>query len=149
MLGHATHTIFFRLSSHNFELLVLLNFSAVGFFLILLIALKYTEHVAPRPRLFIRTALAFFVTIGQFLMILMSGYIYWVNYKKENVIDFDRRVMRSTDWVKENVKIYFIADKDLAAINADGTGKEYVFEGEDQLLSYHFSSDGEYLAIVT
>ena len=83
------------------------------------------------------------------MMILMSGYIYWVNYKHENVIDFDTRVMRSTEWVKEKIKIYFIADKDLVAINADGTGREYIFEGDDNLLSYHFSPNGEYLAIVT
>lgn len=135
--------------SNNFEFLVLLNFSALGFYVILLIALNYTEYVSPRPRLFIHKTLSSIVTVGQLLMIMMSGYIYWVNYKKENVIDFDRRVLASTDWVKEKVKIYFIADKDLVAINADGTGKEYVFEGEDQLLSYHFSPDGEYLAIIT
>ena len=135
--------------SNNFEFLILLNFSIAGFLLILMLAVKYTEYVSPRPRLFIHTALAFFVVIGQLLMIMMSGYIYWVNYKKENVIDFDRRVMRSTDWVREKIKIYFIAAKDLAVINADGTGKEYVFEGADNVLSYHFSPDGEYLAVVT
>ena len=135
--------------SNNFELLIVLNFSILGFFVVLMLALQYSENVASRPRYFLHQTLALFVTIGQLIMIVMSGYVYWINYQRENVIDFDRRMMKSTEWVKEKVKIYFIAGNDLVAINADGTDKEYLFEGEDSVLSYHFSPDGEFLAIVT
>ena len=95
--------------SNNFELLILINFSICGFFLILILTLKYAEYVAPHPVYFFQRTLFLLVTIGQLFMLVMSGYIYWLNYKKENVIDYDAMMVvaiRFDD--KLDVKINFI-----------------------------------------
>jgi len=72
-----------------------------------------------------------------------------LNVVKRKPLDFTTEILATTDWVREDLTIYFISDKKLVSIRADGSDKKVVFSAPTPIREYHFSEDGASLLIVT
>ena len=86
---------------------------------------------------------------GFVMLIALTIYSYMINIIEKASLDFAYQVTPTTRWVEEDLQIYFIHGNQLVRINADGTGREIVFESPDAVRTYHFSADGTHLLIST
>src|SRR3989338_5703525 len=135
--------------SNNFEILVWFNATWVACLVIIWVLVKIQVVSNYKPRTLIPGVMLFLVTVGQIAMIFLSGYIYWLNYQHRSAETFGQRLTPTTNWVKEDLVIYFISDKSLLSINANGANKREIFQAPDKIREYHFSPDGRFLVIVT
>ena len=69
----------------------------------------------------------------------MLFYVYWLNYKHKKNIPFDYRISGYTNWVKDDLTIFYIIDNNLMSIKANGDDEKVVFTAKDSVFAYHFS----------
>ena len=86
---------------------------------------------------------------GFAMLIALTLYSYMLNLIEKASLDFSYQVTPTTNWVEEDLKIYFIHENQLIRINADGRNREVVFESPAAVRTYHFSPDGTRLLIAT
>ncbi len=86
---------------------------------------------------------------GFSLLIALTLYSFMINIVRKASLDFSYKVTPTTEWVEEDLKIYFIHENQLVRMTADGTQREVVFESADMVRTYHFSPDGMHLLIAT
>jgi hypothetical protein len=86
---------------------------------------------------------------GFALLIALTFYSYMVNLVEKASLDFSYKVTPTTEWVEEDLKIYFIHENQLVRMNANGTQREVVFESAGAVRTYHFSPDGMHVLIAT
>jgi len=137
--------------SNYFELTVYVGASLWVLFFLLLFALRLKD-VSART-FFYSTLRAIFlmgILIGQVALLIVSGYLYWENYERPAPkLDFSWDISASTNWVKDDARIYFIDNRKLRSIKINNRDSEDVFSGDDPIKEYHFSPDGKYLVILT
>ncbi len=122
----------------------------VGFVLVIL--LVRLREIDPRAVLkkTIRNVLFFGVVLGQGVLLLVVGYLFWFNYYHPAPgIQFPEAVLADTSWVKEDLEIYFINDNRLQSVEINGRNKQDVLVAADPIKEYHFSPDGKYLLVTT
>ena len=143
-----TVLIFF---SNHFEIIFLLWVTSLVFFLVILLAVKMQEKslrkVLSRE---INQFLFGLVVAGQIILLGMTGYVYWLNYAAappEFRIPED--VLPTTQWVRQDLDIYFIDGQRLYAVDLQGRHKRLLIEAEEPLLEYAFSPDGRYVSALT
>ena len=137
--------------SDHFELLISVNGSILLLFLIVFIALKLRDiDLLKVLYKAFKSALYIIVVIGQFSLFILFGYLYWENYQRPAPpLHLDEHVSASTQWVKNNTRIYFIDNKALRSIKINDRDSEIVFSGSDPVREYHFSPDGKRLLVLT
>ncbi|MCK5581660.1 MAG: hypothetical protein KAJ18_10370 [Candidatus Omnitrophica bacterium] len=92
----------------------------------------------------------FFLVVGvEVLLVFLSAAIFLSNLGKKPKLDLTARVLASTEWVNDELEIYFIVDKALVSIQSNGSGRRNVFEARDEIVEYHFSPDGTKILILT
>ncbi len=141
---------------------LIINFFNIYFEQILIILLIYViavavSLVAIRVRNIRRKTLVkilnfvlhYCLLAGFAMLIAMTIYSGLINLTKKAALDFSYKVTPTTEWVKEDLKIYFIHENQLVRINANGSDREVVFESPDTVRAYHFSPDGKFLLIAT
>jgi len=96
--------------SNHFELFFSITLVFLISFLALIIALKVREvDLRVVLRSFVRGILFVILIGGLISMMLISGYLLWVNYKKPAPpINFPEDILPTTNWVKSDLPIYFI-----------------------------------------
>src|SRR6185503_14098766 len=139
------------LLSRHFEVIMAFNIGLGVYYVIILIFLKLTDRSL---RNYLKNALenvlhaSFF--IAQFMIVALMVYLYWYNYvKPAEYLAIPGDISLHTFWVKSHQEIFFIDGNDLLVTQANGEGRDYVFEGSEPLKEYHFSPDGKYMLILT
>ena len=142
--------IFGFLSDH-FDLLITVNAAVLVSFAAVLIVLRLRDvHFKKVFYAVFRKALFVVVVAGQCALVIIYGYLYWKNYQEPAPeLHLDRHVLASTEWVKDDTRIYFIDDAALRSIRINDRDREDVFLGSDPIKEYHFSPDGKYIAVLT
>jgi len=145
---HLINLILDFLNNHLEEILLAdIVFVVLG--IIIFLATR-VEGLPPKFfRRLVNQALYLFLAGSQFVLLLLTGYLYWLNYQSKPLITFEDRVLYRTDWVRDNLEIFFISGHNLMAMNVNGTNTKSVFEASDPIREYHFSPDGKYVVIVT
>lgn len=137
--------------SNYFEPVIYITGCVWILFFFIILALKLKD-VSIR-RLFystVRNILLIAIVVGQIILLVLSGYLYWKNYQQPaRELDYSWDVSASTQWVKDDVRIYFIDDNALRSIKINNQDSEDVFLGDDPVKEYHFSPDGKYLIVLT
>jgi len=139
------------LVNKNFEWLVYVNGSLLALFLLVIIAVKLRDVSIPKLlHSTMRNVLFMAIVVGQIALVALFGYLYWENYQRPAPeLQVIEDVSASTQWVKDDIKIYFIDGNTLRSITIDDRKSEDVFLGDDPIKEYHFSPDGRYLVILT
>jgi hypothetical protein len=64
-------------------------------------------------------------------------------------MDFSSRILPTTDWVKDDLTVYFISGPELVSVHPNGTSRKVIFKANDNIRSYQFSPDGKDILIVS
>lgn len=137
--------------SNYFEPVIYITGCAWILFFFIILALKLKD-VSIRGLFYstVRNILLIAIVVGQVILLVLSGYLYWKNYQRPaRELDYSWDVSASTQWVKDDVRIYFIDDNALRSIKINNQDSEDVFLGDDPVKEYHFSPDGKYLIVLT
>ncbi len=101
-------------------------------------------------RTVIQNILFFVFAVGQLFLLLIVGYLFWLNYyHPAPTVQFPEDVFADTSWVKDDLQIYFIDDNRLQSVQVNGRNKQDVLIAADPVKEYHFSPDGKYLLVAT
>lgn len=137
--------------SNYFELFMYVNASLAALFLLIFIAVKLSD--SKTRKIFhesVRNVLAAIIIGGQVLFFMLLINLYWKNYQKPAPeIKFDENIVASTQWVKDDLRIYFIDKNILRSVKINGHDKEDVFQASAPIKEYYFSPDGAHLIILT
>ena len=137
--------------SNNFEVLLYVTFSVLLMLLAVFIALylKDVSLLLLFRTTFLRVLSAILIG-GQLISMGILAYLYWQNYQKpapELVLPLD--IAASTQWVRDDLKIYFIEETKLQSVRINGRDAEVVLQAQDSIIEYHFSPDGLYVLTLT
>ena len=122
----------------------------IVFGLVLLLVRMREVNVRAISKAAIQNILLSVVVLGQLLLLLTVGYLFWFNYyHPASVIQFPEDVLADTSWVKDDLKIYFIDANRLQSVEINGRNKQDVLVAADPIKEYHFSLDGKYLLVAT
>jgi len=137
--------------SNHFEFLVYVNLSLAFLFFLVYVAVKLSD-VKTRQFLHeaVRGVLFTVIIVGQILFFTLLGYLYWKNYQKP-VPEFEltENITATTQWVKGDLRVYFINNNILRSVKINGLDKEDVFQANDPIKEYYFSPDGSSLLVLT
>jgi hypothetical protein len=137
--------------SNHFEILLYITTSILMLFLAVLVALRLKD--VSLWLLFRTTFLRLLSVIlisGQLISMGLLTYLYWQNYQKsaqELVLPLD--IGASTQWVRDDLRIYFIEDTRLRSVRVNGKDADEILQADDPIIEYHFSQDGLHLLILT
>ncbi len=143
--------VFQFLNNHFEDLLAVNIFWLIGTITVILIA-RIRSIDRNEIVLFFREVLSYGLIAGQALLFILTLSIFISEIQKRDISldeEFSDKIEPITDWVKDQVTIYFVKDKNLVTIKADGTKQRVIFTAEDQIKEYHFSPDGRYLGLIT
>jgi hypothetical protein len=139
------------LLSRHFEVIMAFNIGLGIYYVLILIFLKLTDRSL---RNYLKNALesmlhaSFF--IAQCMIIALMVYLYWFNYlKPAEYLAIPGDISLHTYWAKSHQEIFFIDGNDLLVTQANGEGRDYIFEGSEPLKEYHFSPNGKHMLILT
>jgi len=138
-----------QLISNNFEYLMLIMAGWLLLAVAVVVFVRLDDVTVSGIRRFGQLFLYYSVMGGLFGMMLLTGYVYWVNYERRNPVTLSDRILPDTSWVKGKFKIYFIEGHQLNSVYTDGLNKQTVFEAPDNIREYQFSPDGNYISVIT
>ena len=123
------------------------------FWLIVLVTIITVAALRNLPRRVwtrgLRTVVDWGLLGGSSLMMGLIIYNFLINETPKPALDFEYRVLPTTEWVREDLDIYFIHERELVRVHADGTDRRVIFQSPDLVRSYHFSPDGRWILITT
>jgi len=137
--------------SDNFYAIILLNGVILSCLVAIIVVSRLREVTYGGVFLFIKNILFYTVVVGEIIIIVLCGYIYWMNYESKRVhgVTLAQKVLPETKWVKDKRLIYYILNNDLLSIRANGAGKKYLYEGNERIREYHLSPNQRNILIVT
>ncbi len=139
--------------SNHFERILAINIFLVIGIAVIFIALKIRSYahlgVAEIGRKSLQSLLYHGLIWGEVVLLGLTSYIFVINLGEKQALDDTLPVFSTTEWVKEDMTIYFIAGNDLISIRPNGSQRQKVFEAQTLISSYHFSPDGRYILIVS
>jgi len=142
---------FVNFVSNNFEVLFYVTFAL----LVLLIATFVAIWVRDISlwvffKSTIKRVLYVMLISGQLVLFLTLGIFYWNNYRTpvlELVLPLD--VKSSTNWVRDNLRIYFVDDTKFRSVRINGQDKEDLLVASAPIIEYRFSPDGKYILVLS
>ena len=108
--------------SDHFELLVYINGSLAALFLLIFIAVKFSDANTRRAfRATVSGVLYLIIITGQISFFTVLGYLYWKNYQAPaSTLELADNVISTTRWVNNDLKVYFIDGISLRSIKING-----------------------------
>jgi len=98
---------------------------------------------------FFKKALLSIVTGGMYVLILMGGYVFWLEYQKNHQDELSRRLKPDTRWVMDKFPVYFASGNKFGRINLDGSDLKIFYKASFPVQEFIFSPDGRTIAIIT
>ena len=137
--------------SNHFELLIYISASSAALFFLTLVAVKFSDiRIQKVFHATIKGLLFTFIIVGQIVLCVILGYLYWINYRKPAPeIKLADNLIATTHWVKEDVRVYFINNKILRSVKVNGQDRKDVFQANELIKEYYFSPDGAFLLVLT
>jgi len=137
--------------SNHFELLIYISASLAILFILIFVSVKFSDvKIRKIFHTTVRGVLYTIIIAGQIVLFAILGHLYWKNYQKPAPeLELTENIMATTQWVKDNLRVYFIDGDILRSVKINGQGKEDVFQANEPIKEYYFSPDGTYLLILT
>jgi len=133
----------------HFEIIIALNVYWVLGLLVVVFVLRVRDIRLAQIQKFFKSFLQYILLFGQVLLLIVFAAVSLTNYTPKEKLDFSAQILGDTQWVKDRLKIYYIAGNSLKAIQADGQGDSEVFRAPGSIREYHFSPGGQALIVVT
>ena len=123
-----------------FEMLIAIDI----FFLIGGVVILIAAHLRQLSfRKVLNQALYYFLLFCQGGLLTLTVIVIFYNLAQIRPLDFSAQILSTTRWVKDRTEIFFIADKELVSIKANGDNRKVIFKGDDRISQYHFSPNGK------
>jgi len=141
----------FHFFANNFEILFPIVFALFIVVVLLVVSLKLQD--VSLHKLFyltLRNVLLMGVIMGELLLMGITVYVYWVNYEKPEIaFKIPEDVLPTTQWVKQDLKIYFVDGKELFSIQINGQNKQKILTANEEIKEYYLSPDGKNILVAT
>jgi len=138
-----------RFLSNHFEIISILNAIVLSCAMIVILMswarLLRLEHLLKA----VNRSLFFLVFVGEAILVLSLCFVFYDNYRPQDPLDLSAQVKGNTAWVDDRLTIYYIEEKELITISAQGEGRQVVYRADTPIRSYHFSPDGRLLLVTT
>lgn len=136
--------------SNSFEVILSINFFVVFFYVFAIFTFRLFFSSKKDIRKVINNLLYELVCVGQVIMILTYGYVYWINYQIPlDPFIFPDDVQVNTTWVRQHLTLYFVIDDTFCSIDVDGANRKDLFKAESAIREYHMSRDGKHILVST
>ena len=135
--------------SKHFEVIVAVQVYYMIGMAVIIVFLQVRHVRLKHIHYFLRDILYYLVVIGETVLLMSIIYVFSLNSAPKPALDFSYRILPSTEWVKDKMTIYFIADKELVTIEPNGADRKVVFKANDRIRAYQFSPNGKNILIVT
>jgi len=85
----------------------------------------------------------------QSALFTLTFIVLFYNLSQIRPLNFTEQILSTTSWVKDKTEIFFIVDRKLVSIKANGDARAVVFSAPDNIKQYVFSPNGHYILIIT
>ena len=135
--------------NNNFEIILALQVYFMIGMLVIVLFLKIRHFRLRHIHYLLRDILYYLVIFGETALLVSIIYVFSMNSTPKPVIDFSYQILPTTEWVKDDLTVYFIADKELVSIQPNGKNRKVVFKANDNIRFYQFSPQGRDILIAT
>jgi len=137
--------------SNNFERIIYFDIALFIFLFLLFFAVKFRDIDFRAILRSVLTSVFIFIVIGgQVFLLIVSAYTVWANYQKpEKILSMHDVVYPTTEWIKNDIIIYYIDGKALFSVKLNGEELKKIFQSDEKIKEYHFSPDGQAMLINT
>ncbi|MCK5214177.1 MAG: PD40 domain-containing protein [Candidatus Omnitrophica bacterium] len=140
-----------QLLDTHFEQIIIFHIIWILTIVILIIAVRVRGLKLKDLPVVINRLFYYVVVLGEGVLLAVTVVVFFFNSREMVALDevYKMNLELTTDWVKEEMTVYFIDGNQVFSIDTNGENRQVIFTGEAPIRSYHFSPDGKYIVIVS